>query len=66
MTLLGESPNVILEGFACLLPVALQVLGVVRTHIHAMEIPCEDLLKVLPTIDCVSQQVVQPGPSCVS
>jgi hypothetical protein len=55
MTLLGESPDVTLEGFTRLLLATLQVLGVPGTHIHALEILCEDLLEVLPTIDRVSQ-----------
>jgi hypothetical protein len=66
MTLLGESPDVTLEVFTRLLLATLQVLGVPGTHIHALEILCEDLLEVLPTIDRVSQQVVQLGTSRVS
>jgi hypothetical protein len=53
MTLLGESMNVILESFAHLLLATHQVCGVDAMHIHALEIPCEDLLEVLPTINCV-------------
>jgi hypothetical protein len=65
MALLGEAPNVLLEGFIWLLPVTLKVPGVVGSHIHALEVAHEDLLEILPAIDHVSRQVVQPGPSHV-
>jgi hypothetical protein len=54
MALLGASPDVIPEGFTRLLPATLQVLGVVESHIHTLEISREDLLEVLPTMDRVS------------
>jgi hypothetical protein len=55
MAVLGESPEVILEGFTWLLPATLRVLGVARTHIRALEVAGEDLLQIHPTINRVSQ-----------
>jgi hypothetical protein len=31
-------------------------------HVRALEIAGEDLLEILPAIDDVSQQIIQPGP----
>jgi hypothetical protein len=58
MAHLGESSDVILEGFTHLLPTTLQVPRVVGSHMRALEIASEDLLEVLPTIDRVPQQVI--------
>jgi hypothetical protein len=62
MTLLGEASNVFSEGFAWLLPATLQVPGVARSHIRALDVAREDPLEILPTIDHISRQVVQLGP----
>jgi len=40
--LLGESPDEVTEGLVRLLSAALEVLGVSRTHVCALEIPDED------------------------
>jgi hypothetical protein len=66
MVLPEEAPDVILKVFARLLSATLQAPGVARSHIHALEVAGEDLLEILPTIDHVSRQVVQPDPSRVS
>jgi hypothetical protein len=66
MTLSREASNVFSEGCTWLLTITLQVLGVVGSHIHVLEVTREDLLEILPAIDHVSRQVVQPGPSLVS
>jgi hypothetical protein len=58
MALLRESLDVIPEGFTQLLPSTVQVLGVVGSHIRAMEVAAEDLLVILPTINHISWQVV--------
>jgi hypothetical protein len=50
-----EASNVISEGFTRLLPVALQVPGVARTHVHALEVTGEDLPEILLAINDVSQ-----------
>jgi hypothetical protein len=36
---------------------------VARAHVHALEVASEDLLEVIPTIDDISCQIIQPGPS---
>jgi hypothetical protein len=46
--------------------IALQVPGVARMHVHALEIGGEDLPEVLPAIDNISRQMVEPGPGRVS
>jgi hypothetical protein len=53
MALLGESSDVILEGFTWILPATLQVLGVTRSHIRALEVFGDNLLDILPAIDCI-------------
>jgi hypothetical protein len=53
MALLGESSDVILEGFAWLLSATLQVLGVTRSHIRALEVFGDNLLDILSAIDCI-------------
>jgi hypothetical protein len=62
MALLGEPSNVILKGFALLLPATLQIQGVARPHVRALKVIGEDLLEILPAINRVSGQVVEPGP----
>jgi hypothetical protein len=65
MALLGDSVDVIPEGFTWFMPATLQILGVVGPHVCALEVTGEDLLEILPAINCVSLQVVQSGPSHV-
>jgi hypothetical protein len=65
MALLGQSPDIIPEGFTQLLLATLQCPGVVESHIRALEVTSQDLLEALPTIDRVPRQVVQLGPGRV-
>jgi hypothetical protein len=44
------------------LPSALQILEVSRTHVRALEVIDEDLSDILPAIDDVSRQMIQPDP----
>jgi hypothetical protein len=60
-----EFLDVILEGLAQLLHTTLQILGVSRLQICALEVAGEDLLEILPAINHVSRQVVEPGHGCV-
>jgi hypothetical protein len=60
-----EASNVILEGFTQLLLSALQVIGVTRMHMHALEVAGEDLPEVLPAIDNICWQMIQLVPSRV-
>jgi hypothetical protein len=66
VVLLWETLDVISEGLTYLLLAALQILGAARTHICALEVVGEDLLEILPAIDDVSRQMVQPGPRGIS
>jgi hypothetical protein len=65
MTFLGELSDVIPEGLACLLGATLQITGVARPYVSALEVAGEDLLKIFPTIDRDSRQVVKTCPSRV-
>jgi hypothetical protein len=58
VALLWETPDVILEGFAWLLLAALQIPGVVRMHVCALEVIGEDLSEDLLAIDDVSWQMI--------
>jgi hypothetical protein len=62
MALLGETLNVIPQGFTLLLPATLQIPGVTRAHLCALKVAAEDLLEILPIIDRVSGQVIKPNP----
>jgi hypothetical protein len=55
MALPREMQNVFSEGFARLLPATLQIPGVVKLYIRALEVSGEDLLEVLPAVDDISQ-----------
>jgi hypothetical protein len=61
MTLSREAPDIILQGFPLLLPATLQIPRIVRPHICALKVTSEDLLKILPMIDQVSGQVIEPS-----
>jgi hypothetical protein len=47
------------------LSAALQVLGVARTLVRALEVDSEDLPEIRPAIDDVSWQMIQQGPGGV-
>jgi hypothetical protein len=51
MALLGETLDVILQGFTLLLLATLQIPGVAGLHVCALKVVGEDLLEILPTID---------------
>jgi hypothetical protein len=65
ITLPREASIVISKGFTRLLPIALQDTGVVGPHIRALKVVGEDLTEILPPINHVSRQVVQPSPGRV-
>jgi hypothetical protein len=44
------------------LPIALQIPGVARAHVRALEVAGEDLSKVIMTIDDISWQIIQRAP----
>jgi hypothetical protein len=47
-----------LRGIHPTFAVALQVPGVARMHVRALEVAGEDLLEILPAIDDVSWQMI--------
>jgi hypothetical protein len=51
MTFLGETPDVLPQGFLLLLLATLQILGIARPHIRALEVASKNRLEVLPIID---------------
>jgi hypothetical protein len=55
MALLRESLNVIPEGFTQLLPATLQILGVARSHVCALEVVGEYLIEIILAINRVSR-----------
>jgi hypothetical protein len=56
----GEMSDVVTEGLMWLLPVVLEVPGVLRACVGALKVPHEDLLQVCPILDGVGWEVVQP------
>ena len=56
VALLGEPMDVIPQGLAGLLLIALGVLGVSRTDIRPLEIPDEDPLEVRSIVDAVMRE----------
>jgi hypothetical protein len=65
MTLLGETPNVVPQGFALLLSATLQISRIAGLHVCALKIAGKDIIEIFPTIDRVLRQVVKPGTRCV-
>jgi hypothetical protein len=61
MTLAGETLDVILQGFPLHLSATLQILGIARPHVCALEGAGEDVLEILQAIDRVSRQVIEPS-----
>jgi hypothetical protein len=66
VALAGKRPNVILEGLALLLSATLHIPGVARPYIRAMKHAGVNLREILPAINQVPRQVVEPSPSRVS
>jgi hypothetical protein len=58
VALLGEASDVVTEGLIRLLPIVLEVLGVPRARVCALEVSHEDILQVRPTPDGVVREVV--------
>jgi hypothetical protein len=55
VTFLGETPDVVPQGFTLLLLATLQIPGVTRPHVRAIIVASEYLLEILPTINQVSR-----------
>jgi hypothetical protein len=65
MTLSEKALDVIPQGFPQLFPETLQILGIAGPHVFTLKVAGEDLLMILPTIDRVSGQVIEPTSGCV-
>jgi hypothetical protein len=63
--LLGEMPDVILEGFTRLLLVASEIPRVAGAHVGSLEVPLEHSHKVVPVVDLLRWEVLEPGSSGV-
>ena len=61
--LFGEASDEVSERLTRLLATTLEVLGVPRAHVCALEIPDEDLYQVTPVVDLQGREVFEPG-SC--
>jgi hypothetical protein len=66
VALLGEPPNVILKGLARLMSTTLHIPRVAWPRVCALEVASEDLLEIVPAINQISGQVIEPSPDCVS
>ena len=60
---MGEPTDVILQGLAGLLLIALKVPGVSRADVCPLEIPDEDPLEVRPVADAVVWKEFEPCPN---
>jgi hypothetical protein len=58
-----EALNVLLEGLPSLLLVVVEVLGVTRLGVGALEVIDENRTKLTPTADASKLEQVKPGPS---
>ena len=59
VALLGEASDVLVESFPRLLLAILQILGVPRAHVGALEMSHKDLLQVHPALNPVGRKVLQ-------
>jgi hypothetical protein len=61
MALSRETPDVVPQGFPFLLLATLQIPGIARPHVCALEVSGKDLLEILAAIDQVPGQVFKLG-----
>jgi len=64
-TLLGETPDEVLERLVRLLPAAPEVPGVPRAHVCALKVPDKDPDQVGPAMDQTLRKVLEPRPGRV-
>ena len=58
--LLGEALHVVTQGLAGLLATPLEVPGIPRAHVRALEVAHEDVDQVGPVVDLIHRQVLEP------
>jgi hypothetical protein len=63
--LLGETPDVIPEGFTRLLFVASEIPRVAGAHVGSLEVPLEHSHEVIPVVDLSRWEVLELGSSGV-
>jgi hypothetical protein len=63
---LEETFDVILQGLPLFLQIALQIPGVAEPYVRALEIVGKDLPQILPAIERVFGQVIEPSSGHVS
>jgi hypothetical protein len=63
--LLGETPDVVPEGFVRLLFAASEIPQVAEAHVGSFEVPLEHSHKVTPVVDLSRWEVLEPGSSGV-
>jgi hypothetical protein len=63
--LLRKPPDVLSQGFPWLLAAALEIPGVPKAHVRALEVSSEGLDQVVPVGDLRRRQMLQPGPGGV-
>jgi hypothetical protein len=59
--LLQKPPDVLSQGFPWLLAAALEIPGVPRAHVRALEVSSEGFDQVVPVGDLRRRQMLQPG-----
>ena len=59
--LLGEASDEVSERLVWLLATTLEILGVPRAYVCALEIPDEDLDQVAPVVNLRGREVFEPG-----
>jgi hypothetical protein len=64
--LLGGASHVVTQGLARLLATPLEVPGVPRVHVRALEVAHEDMDQVGPVVDLIRRQVIEPRSCGVS
>ena len=66
VALLGEAPDVVMQGLAGLLLAVLEIPRIARAHIRALKVATEHLPEVCPAADGVGEQELQPGADVLS
>jgi hypothetical protein len=59
---LGEAPYEVPEQLARILVTCAQVPGVPRAHVRALEVPYQGADQVVPIVDLIGRQVLEPRP----
>ena len=66
VTLLGEAPDVVVQGLTGLLFVVLEVPRVAKTYVRALKVADEHFPEICPAADGVGAQEIHPGADVLS